>query len=231
MAVLIAVSCSATAFADEIEADYEIKVGETIAVSVPDFDGETFTYVKFVPEKSGAYVLSSDSENSDPACDLLNSDGELINYNDDVCPDEENFNFVLIYSFTAGETYWFSLHDFTSDVDASWSITLKEAIHTAADGSEHSVEYKEWKDSTCTEAGYNEGLYCPECEEVVYGCEEIPAHHTDWDFDGVCDDCQLELCTCICHSRNIFVRMIWNIISFFKAVFGNYHFCECIILL
>lgn len=228
MAVAAVFSCSFSAFASGIEADYEIKAGETIEVSVPAFDGETFTYVKFVPEKSGAYMLSSDSKNSDPACELLDSDGEILNYNDDLCF-EENFNFELIFSFTAGETYWFSLHEFASDADASWSITLKEATHTAADGSEHSVEYKEWKDSACNEAGYTEGLYCPICEETVYGCEEIPASHTDWDFDGICDDCLTEFCSCICHSKNPVVRMIWNIISFFRAVFGNFHICECII--
>lgn len=53
------------------------------------------------------------------------------------------------------------------------------------------------KDSTCTEDGYTEGVYCPCCARWVSGHEVIPAAHVDKDGDGVCDVCKTVLKTAI----------------------------------
>ncbi len=45
---------------------------------------------------------------------------------------------------------------------------------------EHSEEILEAKDPTCTETGLTEGVWCPECEEILVEQEEIPAlGHTE----------------------------------------------------
>lgn len=224
VAVITMMSCVVSSYALNFEADYEIQTGETITVSAPMYDGENYAFVKFVPQKSGTYSLKSESKYTDPVCDLLDNSGEYLYYSDDSY-DGENYNFTMIYAFEAGETYWFALADY--EEAASWSISLEVATHTTANGSIHAVEYIDYLEPTCTEEGYTEGLYCAECEKYVYGHEELEPCHIDWDFDGVCDECLTDFCSCTCHSDSLIMRIIWTVINLFHRIIGLVHFCEC----
>lgn len=98
--LLSAVSVCASA----INADYEIKYGETITVKASAEDSEDPAYVKFVPEKDGKYMLKSESDDIDPYCSLISGDNEnQLEWADD----ENGADFILVYEFEAGTTYYF----------------------------------------------------------------------------------------------------------------------------
>lgn len=135
---------------------YEISSGETIEISAIPIE-EDFVYVKFVPEKTAAFRLSSlAGDGCDPACVLF--DGELNELL--TADDEDGYNFILGYEFTAGETYYFGVCDYSGP--ASWEITL-ECSHLYEDGKciycEKECEHK---------AEENDFLLC-DCGKVFAG--------------------------------------------------------------
>ena len=190
---------------------------------------EDFEFFRFVPEESGVYIFESvsESEESDPVCDFYNSDSENIGNSDDV----NGMDFFLICELESGEAYYFGVLNNVDGVVCK--LKLKRAVHTAADGAEHYLEYVAEIESTCVEHGYTEGLYCSECDEYTWGHEEteLSDWHWDWNDDGVCDDCGTEIvyeeCECLCHSDNWFLNFIWKIANFFHKLFGIFPICEC----
>lgn len=188
-------------------------------------------WFRFTPEVSGTYSFKSVSENADPDCIMYDAQGEWVA---DSC-DVNGMDFELVYYFEAGETYYFDAHNCYGE--GAFKVALNRLTHTADDGSVHTdIEFVERTYSNCTEHGYTNGLYCNECEEFVYGHEELPldeANHVDNNEDDNCDLCGKENiwaeeeCECICHSENQFLMFIWKIATFFHRIFGILPVCEC----
>ncbi len=189
-------------------------------------------WFRFTPEISGFYSFKSVSENADPDCLMYDADGEWVaeSY------DDNGMDFDLIYSFEAGETYYFDVHNCYDE--GAFTVVLNRLTHTADDGSVHDVEFVEGIDSNCTEHGYSDGLYCSICDEIVSGHEELPLdeeYHIDDDWDDVCDLCDKEIiyddevedCEHICHSDHWFWSFIWRIVRFFCSIFNIEPACEC----
>lgn len=130
--VVTMVLCSFVVSAGAIGPDfiYEIRYGETITVNVPDSLLIKFAMVEFVPEKSGAYALTSSSDNDlyDPYCMLMDTDDMTIVASDD---DYYGYDFCLKYYFEAGKTYSFAIYNYEGP--AEFDITLGCA-HNYIDG-------------------------------------------------------------------------------------------------
>ncbi|MBQ3602471.1 MAG: 5'-nucleotidase C-terminal domain-containing protein [Clostridia bacterium] len=190
---------------------------------------ETFWF-RFTPEVGGYYSFKSASENADPDCSLYYADGEWLADSFDV----NGLDFDLVYYFEAGETYYFDTHNcYTAGI---FTVNLNRIIHTADNDSEHDIEFVEGVYSNCTEHGYTDGLYCNDCEEFIYGHEELPldeGYHIDDDYDEICDLCgkeniyDEEMCSHICHSDHWFWRFIWTIGNFIHSLLGVSPVCEC----
>ncbi len=205
----------------------EINAGETVSFS-PSYVDEGETIFRFIPEKSGVYSLRSDCGEFDPCVTLYDAYGQMLNYADD----GEDYNFVLYYQFEVGEKYYFAVSDYNEN--ATIKITLAEEMHNAENGEVHEIEYRPFIEPDCINVGYNEGLYCPVCDEIIFGCEEIAPvlYHFDADGDDVCDVCGAEIeyfadCPHICHSANWFISTLWRIINFFNSIFGINEYCFC----
>ena len=180
---------------------------------------------RFTCDVSGYYSLKSVSEGTDPVAYLYDAQGDNISVSDDV----KGLDFDLIYYYEAGETYYFDIHNLSGE--GTFSVTFDRIVHTADDGSEHTdFEVVEGSYSNCTEHGYTNGLYCNDCEEYVYGYEELPLNeswHIDEGGDDVCDRCGAKLyCEHMCHRDGI-VGFFWKIINFFNKLFGLNPVCVC----
>lgn len=206
----------------------DISDGDKIEFDSPGLGN--YSYFRFVPEKSGIYIFKSvsDSDESDPACELYNAFFESVDSSDDV----NGFDFLLICELEEGEPYYFSV--WNNYDDAVCELELERVVHAADDGSEHSLEYVEETYSNCTEHGYSAGIYCSDCEEFIWGHEEQPLeedYHVDDNFDEICDLCGKEniydMCGCICHNGNPFLMFIWRIANFLHSIFGIFPICEC----
>lgn len=170
----------------------DIADGDKLEHDTAAFINEAGWY-RFVPEESGVYYIESFTEpdvSGDALCDLYDANGEWLKSNDD---NEESLDFRLIYNFEAGETYYFEVKNY--DADVVFNIKLSRATHTADDGSEHSLEFVAETESDCIEHGYTEGLYCPDCDEYIWGHEEkeLSEIHIDDDWDDICDVCGEEI--------------------------------------
>jgi len=170
--------------------------GSVFGGFVLDFGEETVTYdgadlyYKFVPEEDGICILKSHAgEDADPYCELYSADGELLDAADDSA---EDYNFTLFYEFSAGETYYFLVYDYSEA--AEWKMTLEKAVHTTEDNEEHVLVITEEVEGSCQEMSYSKGLYCPECDIYVAGHEELGySYHFDFDGDDLCDYCGTEI--------------------------------------
>ena len=184
-------------------------------------------WFRFVADKSGYFLLGSDSadEESDPECILYDSNGEPVaeNY------DSDGLDFRLYAHLEEGETYFYEVYPYGDSL--SGEISFSYLVHTADDGSVHPVDYVEAVYATCSDVGYSDGLFCPECDEYVSGHEELELdayNHTDENLDFVCDDCgEVIFCTHICHSPIPFIQFIWRIVNFFCALFRINPVCAC----
>jgi hypothetical protein len=84
--------------------DASVSLGENHLSLLAD----VYTYIKFVPEKTGWYIFSSESEGLTPYIMLLNSDrGFLEDAYDNAS--EDNHDFILSCPLIEGETYYLSL--------------------------------------------------------------------------------------------------------------------------
>jgi Ni,Fe-hydrogenase III small subunit len=83
---------------------------------------------------------------------------------------------------------------------------------------------------TCTADGYENCVKCFTCGSVHYDVVG-KTDHADNNGDGICDMCKREYesdgCGCFCHSRNLFIRIIYAIIRFIWKVFGIHRDCVC----
>ncbi len=208
----------------------DIADGDELEHDDDAFNNEAGWY-RFVPEESGAFCLESFTDPDkvgDSVCSLYDENGEWLHDNDD---HDESFDFKLIYNFEAGETYYFEVRSYYED--AVFTIKLNRATHTADDGSVHFVEYIAGTESNCIEHGYTEGLYCPDCDEYVWGHEEkeLSEMHSDFDWDDICDDCCENLGYAVDpddgetpanffqYIISLFMNFINRIISFFTGLF------------
>lgn len=188
--------------------------------------GEEIFWYRFTPDVSGYYSFSSDSQNVDPDCFVYDANGECFAESLDI----KGMDFDLIYDFEAGETYYFNVCNCSGK--GAFAIMLDRIIHTTDDGSVHTdFEVIDVIYSNCTEHGFSNGLYCHECEEYVYGHEELPLDeywHIDENGDDVCDLCGAKIyCEHMCHAESGFLAIIWRIANFFHKIFGIMPECEC----
>lgn len=185
-------------------------------------------WFRFVPEKTGLYLLESASadEASDPEAELYNAEGEWVNGD----YDSVGMDFALYYILDAGETYYFNVYPCYGELNTD--IKFSCVTHTTDDGAVHTdLVFEEEIWSNCTEHGYTEGVYCNTCEEFISGHEELELDkewHIDDDGDDVCDLCGDDFgCKHICHSDNWFLKIIWAIINFFNSLYDMGMECEC----
>lgn len=202
----------------------DISDSDEFVIANPDRN-EDYWY-RFVPDVSGYYSFKSVCEGMDPDCVLYDANGEWITESFDI----KNMNFDLIYYFEAGKTYYFDVYNCSGD--GEFTVMLDRIIHATQGDSEHTdLVIVEEEYSNCTEHGYSNGLYCNECEEFVYGHEELPLdpyYHIDNNDDDICDLCgESMICQHICHSDNWFFRFIWTIANFIHSLFGISPRCEC----
>ncbi len=96
-----------------------INVGETKSVYIKEKEGTNI--VTFTVAQNGTYVLSSNKDdiNIDPYVTLYDSNCNEIGNNDD---DGGEFNFKLIFTAVAGQTYYFELSSY--DADSTYDITF-----------------------------------------------------------------------------------------------------------
>lgn len=209
----------------------DIFVNDEIEFNIADYNGD-YAYFRFTPEEDGLYIFESVSvsDSSDPICNIYDSALNQFDNSDDV----NGYDFLLVTELYQGETYYFEVYN--NDDTAVCTLKLNPAVHTTEDGTEHDLEYVEETSSTCTEHGYTLGLYCPVCDEYIYGHQEKELwEHYDDNEDGFCDDCGSEIensdnntdCGHICHSENWFLSFVWNIANFFCRIFGIAPVCEC----
>ena len=133
------------------EADFTSEIKEDVAVEVGDGENNTTiptsgvtaleldkTYAvditadkkeqwfSFKPQKTGKYGLYShgaDDESIDPIVDIYDNNGNKIKTEDDC---DDNHDFKLVYTLSAGNTYYFCTRLYDSDSKASYSVTIQE---------------------------------------------------------------------------------------------------------
>ena len=110
-------------------ADYEIKVGETLTVTVPPQNEETPVYVRFIPEADSLYRLRAESEGIDTACELIGPDGEMVLI---VADDENGSDFCLEYDLRKGKPYYFKPYTYSEET-LEFNVTL-ECGHSFENG-------------------------------------------------------------------------------------------------
>lgn len=169
-------------------------------------------YFRFVPEESGTYIFASSSD-TDPVCHVYDSELIEVDSSDDVI----GYDFILATYLEEGTPYYFEV--MLLGDEGNVNLRLEKAVHTAADGSEHEIYLDEGYSSGCTEHGFSAGFYCEECDEYIWGHDELPFEHYDWDEDGICDDCGAEIYTFWEKIVFWFENLIMNIQAFFAMVF------------
>ena len=106
----------------DVEPAYEISYGETITIQAPLYDGETFAYIKFVPEQDGKYIFESNAgDDIDPVCYVYDRAGIELDSSDD---DAEGLNFKTKCDFVAGKTYYFAVAIYADDYGNEFEVSL-----------------------------------------------------------------------------------------------------------
>ncbi len=162
LTVLTIVCCSLLAFA----ADYTLTPGTTISVTGKGYDD---VIVKFVPEVSGTYKLTADSDSP-----------FSIDYEDS----DDNYHFENVNNYEAGKEY-----EFYVSLGNIWTKYDKIDISIALACTHENKTTIPAKAFTCTEAGYGEKIICADCEWVFQDAYTTIARHIDADNDYVCDVC------------------------------------------
>ena len=92
---------------------------------------EKYTYIKFAPEETTILRVTSDNSKynrnlPDPACDVFDSQGNLVAYHDDISTVEgaENYNFDLVYEFEEGRVYFIGLWDY--EAGKEWKLAFED---------------------------------------------------------------------------------------------------------
>ena len=76
---------------------------------------------------------------------------------------------------------------------------------------------------TCTEQGYT--TYTCNCGDRYVKYAEATGHQ-DAHNDGICDNCEIQLCDHSCHKEGI-TGFFWRIVNVFNMLFGLNKTCEC----
>ncbi|MBO5332867.1 MAG: hypothetical protein J6B37_01995 [Clostridia bacterium] len=165
----------------------EIKVG-TYTITKEE-------YVKFVPDVSGRFIISSVSD-TDPMVTLYDCNMEELAQEDDSYYRENDYDFYSVYEYTAGETYYFKFFDHEGGYNYTVYLLAPCTEHTG--GTQTCKGYKcdvcgEWygeagdhdlsTEQTC------KGYYCDFCEGW-YG--EAGDH--DLSTEQTCKGYQCEVC-------------------------------------
>lgn len=166
-----------------------ITLGETKVIT----EMVDYAVYKFVPQEDVTAIFSSNVYSEefeyDVSASIYDEYGNVIENNDDF---GGTLDFLILYEFTAGETYFLRVDTFYEGIDVEFSLV--PAIHTTADGEEHPLVYVEETFGTCVEVGYSEAIYCEECEEYIVGHEEGEyGFCEDSDWDDICDYCGEEI--------------------------------------
>lgn len=87
----------------------------------------------------------------------------------------------------------------------------------------HNIYENTYIAPTCTESGYEGGIICLECEEVMESPDVIsPTGHTDEDGDHICDVCGNEIeRTVIEKVAEFFKGIVNSILAIFRKLFGR----------
>lgn len=161
-AIFIILSCSLFVFA----ADYTLTIGTPISVTGKGYDE---VYVKFVPEVSGTYKLTADSDSS---------------FSIDYEESDDNYHFENVNNYEVGTEY-----EFYVSLDNIWTKYDKIDISIALICTHENKTTIPAKAFTCTEDGYGEKIICADCEWVFQDAYTTVARHLDTDNDYVCDAC------------------------------------------
>ena len=163
-----------------IEEYTEIELGETYVIEIAE-SGET-VYVRYTPSVTAEYTFASSGADSalmiDPEGFLYDSEMNLLTKHSD--NSGIDFNFTIVYTLEAGETYVYAANLFSpyrSGVE--FYVTL-----TADLPDEHNYVGVVTKEATCTEDGVMT-YTCEHCGDSY--TEVIPSGH-DY-VDGVCARC------------------------------------------
>ena len=161
-ALIMVLCCVQVAFA----ADYTLTPGTTISVTGKGYDD---VIVKFVPEVSGTYKLTADSDSR-----------FSIDYEDS----DDNYHFENVNNYEADTEY-----EFYVSLDNIWTKYDKIDISIALVCAHENKTVIPAKNFTCTEPGYSEKIICADCEWILKDAHTIVARHVDTDNDYVCDAC------------------------------------------
>ena len=90
--------------------------------------------------------------------------------------------------------------------------------------------------ATCSTNGSTDYIYCNRCDTVLQDTTVIPATGCeDKNNDGFCDSCGDYLrinedgtnCNCICHKKNVFMKLLYKFLNFFWKLFKIEKTCGC----
>ena len=90
--------------------------------------------------------------------------------------------------------------------------------------------------ATCSTNGSTDYIYCNRCDTVLQDTTVIPATGCeDKNNDGFCDSCGTYLrtnedgtnCNCICHKKNVFMKLLYKFLNFFWKLFKIEKTCDC----
>ena len=164
-ALIMVLCCVQVALA----ADYTLTPGTTISVTGKGYDD---AIVKFIPEVSGTYKLTADSDSS---------------FSIDYEESDNNYHFEDVNNYEAGTEY-----EFYVSLDNIWTKYDKIDISIALVCTHENKTVIPAKNFTCTEPGYSEKIICADCEWILKDAYTIVARHVDTDNDYVCDVCGQE---------------------------------------
>ncbi len=225
----------------------EIKDGDVVPVTL----GTRYTWFKFEPTESAAYLLTSDNtddtsnitQSADPTVVIYDKTGDaLIASNDNIS--EENKNFALPFYFEKGERYYIGVKD-NNVLSDNWTLSFNAVTShtvtvTGEDGTvttaTHTLVYLSEKESNCKEEGHSAAVYCPTCKEYLVGDVYAKAESCkDDNNDNNCDWCGVVIvvdttpveCGCRCHSSDFFQKIIWSIVNAFNKLFRLDPECDC----
>ncbi len=144
-------------------------------------------YLKFIPEFSGVYTFTANSDHCDNYAKLTDEDDSWSKSNDD---GGKGLNFSITRTLKKGEVCYLSVgcydvEEFDEGCVFDVIVTLDEKF------CEHvNTETVGATEGNCTVDSFTEGERCTECGEWVSGHEITEtAHHTDENNDTVCDVC------------------------------------------
>ncbi len=117
-----------TAFAEETNPELKLDTPYTLSIS-----DDSYVYLDFTPDVTGDYVFRSHSEGaSDPDIDgMYDGEGDEldIKYGDD--DDVFDWDFVAVYTLTAGKTYTIEIEDIDATGD-EFTVTVSKFTETVS---------------------------------------------------------------------------------------------------